>query len=214
MWVMATDPNYGPHSPYGGCDGCLGSIIVNSSTIYTKTNDYYMIGQFSRFIRRGSVIHRVTNGTQGTNGDSNQFLILAAHNPDQSWAIVFMNNLNSTQNVRLSFTQAGHSWEGAIPNSTVVTWLIPSDQMVEKYPPQSFSSTVSSKQTSGYTGSRPYGSTYGTAAQTYGSITTATSAFSCPPTTTSSSSSSTTSTSTRTYASVPYTTHVIPENEL
>jgi len=222
MWVMGTDPNYGPHSPYGGCDGCLGSIIVNSSTVYTKTNDYYMIGQFSRFIRRGSVIHRVTNGTMGTNGDSNQFLILAAHNPDQSWAVVFMNNLNSTQNVRLSFSQAGHTWEGVIPNSTVVTWLIPSDQMVEKYPPQAFSSisvdttrSASSKQTPVYTNPLPYGYLQETTARSYGHITTTASTFSCPATTTSSSSSSTSSsTSTRTYASVPYTTHVIPENEL
>jgi glucosylceramidase len=219
---MGTDPNYGPHSPYGGCDGCLGSIIVNSSTVYTKTNDYYMIGHFSRFIRRGSVIHRVTNGTMGTNGDSNQFLILAAHNPDQSWAVVFMNNLNSTQNVRLSFSQAGHTWEGVIPNSTVVTWLIPSDQMVEKYPPQAFSSisvdttrSASSKQTPVYTNPLPYGYLQETTARSYGHITTAASTFSCPATTTSSSSSSTSSsTSTRTYASVPYTTHVIPENEL
>lgn len=26
MWVMATDPDYGPHSPYGGCAGCQGAV--------------------------------------------------------------------------------------------------------------------------------------------------------------------------------------------
>lgn len=50
MSVMATDPDYGSHSPYGGCAGCLGPIVVNSFTAYSKMNDYYMIGRFSRFI--------------------------------------------------------------------------------------------------------------------------------------------------------------------
>lgn len=26
MWVLATDPDYGPHSPYGGCAGCEGAV--------------------------------------------------------------------------------------------------------------------------------------------------------------------------------------------
>ncbi len=127
MWVMATNPDYGPHSPYGGCAGCLGSIIVNSSSMYTKTNDYYMIGQFSRFIRRGAVNYKVLEGIVGTTYDSNWFDLIAVKNPDMGWAIVFMNNLGSDQDVILSVD--GHEWEGVIPNSTVVTWLLPSNQI-------------------------------------------------------------------------------------
>lgn len=52
MWVMATDEKFGPRSPYGGCSTCLPSIFVNSSSHYEKTIHYYMIGHFSRFIRR------------------------------------------------------------------------------------------------------------------------------------------------------------------
>lgn len=88
MWVMATDTTYGPHSPYGGCAGCEGSIIVNSSTTYEKTHDYYMIGQFSRFVRRGSTNHRILQGIDGDGSSSNQFYIMAVQNPDASWAVV------------------------------------------------------------------------------------------------------------------------------
>ncbi|KAK3056415.1 hypothetical protein LTR09_002922 [Extremus antarcticus] len=130
MWVMATDPDFGPHSPYGGCAGCLGSIIVNSSTTYTKTNDYFMVGQFSRFIRRGAVNYKVLEGVEGTTYDPNWFDLIAVKNPDMGWAVVFMNNLGSDQDVVLSFTAGGFEWEGTIPNATVVTWLLPSDQIV------------------------------------------------------------------------------------
>lgn len=71
FWVLATDPNYGPRSPYGGCDTCSGSIFVNSSTSYEKTIDYYMIGHFSRFIRRGAVNYRISQGMEGAGTDWN-----------------------------------------------------------------------------------------------------------------------------------------------
>ena len=125
MWVMSTDTEYGPHSPYGGCAGCLGSIIVNSSTTYTKTNDYYMIGQFSRFIRRGAVNYNVIHGNAGSALMETQFYTMAAKNPDGSWAVVLMNNYGTDQTVALQFTDSSHVWQGTIPNATVVTWLLP-----------------------------------------------------------------------------------------
>jgi O-glycosyl hydrolase len=125
MWVMATDASYGPHSPFGGCDGCSGSIIVNSSRNYTKTHDYYMIGQFSRFIRRGAVNYHILSGNEGSVLTNTQFWVLAAENPDRSWAVVFMNNYLEDQKVSLQFTGDGLVWEGVVPNATVTTWQIP-----------------------------------------------------------------------------------------
>ncbi|KUJ23678.1 glycoside hydrolase, partial [Mollisia scopiformis] len=127
MWVMATDSYYGPHTPLAGCDGCLGSIIVHSPTLYTKTNDYYMIGQFSRFIRRGAISYATSDGgTAEDLSDKEQFYTIAAQNPDGSWVIVFMNNYGQEQNVVLQFTgQEEVFWQGVVPNATVVTWLLP-----------------------------------------------------------------------------------------
>ncbi|KAK4634343.1 Endo-1,6-beta-D-glucanase [Fulvia fulva] len=132
MWVMATDPDFGPHAPWGGCAGSQGAIIVNSSTEYLKTNDYYMVGQFSCFIRRGGQNVQVTKGNEGDNLSPNQFNNIAVRNPDKSWAVVFVNNMNRTENVRLSFTGSGNVWEGVVPSSTVTTWLIPADENVPK----------------------------------------------------------------------------------
>jgi glucosylceramidase len=128
MWVMATDPYYGPRIPHAGCDGCQGSIIVNSSSSYMKTNDYYMIGQFSRFIRRGATNFAISDG--GNEGESlgdRQFYAIAAQNLDGSWVVVFMNNYGRDKNVVLQFTgEEDFIWQGVIPNGTVVTWLLPS----------------------------------------------------------------------------------------
>jgi len=126
--VLATDEDFGPHSPYGGCAGCLGSIVVNSSTTYRRTNDYYMVGQFSRFVRRGAVNHKVLQGNEGSAATSNQFYVMAVQNPDQSWAVIFMNNYGSDQDVVLSFAgQNGTArfWEGVVPKSTVYESILP-----------------------------------------------------------------------------------------
>jgi glucosylceramidase len=126
MWVMATNSYYGPHTPLAGCDGCLGSIVVDSPTLYTKTNDYYMIGQFSRFIRRGAMSYVISHGgTEGNPLGSEQFYSIAAQNPDQSWVVVFMNNNGHDQDVVLQFAGDDAIWRGIIPNGTVVTWLLP-----------------------------------------------------------------------------------------
>jgi glucan endo-1,6-beta-glucosidase len=125
MWTMATDTEYGPHAPDGGCDGCMGSIIVNSSTSYTRTHDYYMIGQFSRFVRRGSVNYDVVEGNEGTGLAERQFYIVAVRNLDGSWAVVFVNDVGSEQDVVVSFTGGGKVWHGVVPNATVTTWLLP-----------------------------------------------------------------------------------------
>ncbi|CAK4033451.1 glycoside hydrolase family 30 [Lecanosticta acicola] len=130
MWVLATDPDYGPHSPYGGCAGCQGAVIVNSSSSYMRTNNYYMVGQFSRFIRRGSTAYNIVKGNEGSHLSPNQFNTFAAQNLDDSWAIVFVNNMNRTENVRLSFTGSDSVWEGVVPNATVTTWILPCDNVM------------------------------------------------------------------------------------
>ncbi|KAH9821955.1 glycoside hydrolase family 30 protein, partial [Teratosphaeria destructans] len=128
-WVMGTDPDFGPRSPYGGCATCYPMIIVNSSTVYTKTHDYYMVGHFSRFIRRGAVNHKVVTPQVGASMDYGaQFWTTASQNPDGSWVVVFLNGFpRDNQDVTLQFSATNLTWRGTIPASTVVTWLLPAD---------------------------------------------------------------------------------------
>ncbi|KAA8916712.1 hypothetical protein TRICI_001138 [Trichomonascus ciferrii] len=123
MWVLGTDENYGPHTS-GGCQNCAGAITVQSGK-YIKNHDYYMVGQFSRFIRRGAYNYEVTEGNEGSADTENQFYVLAEKNPDGSWAMVFMNNMPNDQEVELSFNDDTPSWKGTVPRSTVTTWVLP-----------------------------------------------------------------------------------------
>jgi len=53
LWNIALEANHGPHN--GGCPDCLGVVTVDPSTprvIYS--NDYYLIGHFSKFVVPGA----------------------------------------------------------------------------------------------------------------------------------------------------------------
>ncbi|EXJ68514.1 uncharacterized protein A1O5_08307 [Cladophialophora psammophila CBS 110553] len=187
MWVMATDQEYGPHSPYGGCAGYQGSVIVNSSTQYTLTNDYYMVGQFSRFVRRGSVSYRILgDGNEGDARQDNQFYTMTVRNPDSSWAVIMTNNIGSDQDVVVGFNNSETDmWQGTVPNATVVPWLLP-PQGVGAAPPAAPYANGTASTTQGGSG--------------VGAV--------CSTASTSSSSSSSAS-STSTLELVPKTTHTI-----
>ena len=215
MWVMATDAHFGPRSPYGGCDTCLPSIFVNSSSHYEKTIDYYMIGHFSRFIRRGAVNYQVVAGNEGSGTSwSSQFWVLAEQNPDNGWAVVMMNNNPGDQDVHLSFTGSGHVWQGTVPQMSVVTWVLPSDEVLA-----AGNSTVASSSlrasasapyafTNGSAPAGPTGSGAGTAVLATGTGVSGNGTTSaCNATITSSSSSS----SSGTNLPVPNTTHTISQ---
>ena len=199
--VLATNPDFGPHSPYGGCAGCLGSIIVNSSTTYTKTNDYYMIGQFSRFVRRGATNYPVVQGNEGNALTSNQLYIMAVQNPDKSWAVIFMNNLVSDQEVVLSFTgNGGQYWQGTVPKTTVTTWLLPSEQILGQ---------TNGTQAASMGPPYPYRNGSTTRFPTASGSVTATGFSACNVTFTSTSTTSSSSSTSVTALPVPNTTHTI-----
>src|SRR5579859_3378003 len=53
LWNIALEANHGPHN--GGCPDCLGVVTVDPNTgsvIYS--NDYYLIGHFSKFVVPGA----------------------------------------------------------------------------------------------------------------------------------------------------------------
>lgn len=54
-WNLASDPEFGPHTP-GGCDACLGAVTIDPSKGSAKINvSYYIIAHASRFLPKGSV---------------------------------------------------------------------------------------------------------------------------------------------------------------
>jgi glucosylceramidase len=51
LWNAALDSNNGPH--LGGCTSCVPVVTIDSGT-YTKRNNYYQLGQLSKFVPVGA----------------------------------------------------------------------------------------------------------------------------------------------------------------
>ncbi|MFM7851691.1 MAG: glycoside hydrolase family 30 protein [Flammeovirgaceae bacterium] len=55
-WNVASDENYNPHTPQGGCTLCQGAITINSATGKIERNvSYFIIAQAAKFLPPGSI---------------------------------------------------------------------------------------------------------------------------------------------------------------
>jgi glucosylceramidase len=52
-WNLASDQNYGPHTP-GGCTECLGAVTINGNNV-SRNVAYYTVAHSSKFVPAGSV---------------------------------------------------------------------------------------------------------------------------------------------------------------
>lgn len=91
-WNLASDPNYGPHTP-GGCTSCLGALTI-SSTI-TRNVAYYIIAHASRFVRPGSI--RI-GSTQ-----THSLLTVAFKNPEGKKVLIVLNKDANAQAFAIRF---------------------------------------------------------------------------------------------------------------
>ncbi len=83
LWNIALEANHGPHN--GGCPDCLGVVTVDPNTgnvLYS--NDYYLIGHFSKFVVPGT--YHIGADTLGSLTD------VAFKNPDGSKVVVAYND--------------------------------------------------------------------------------------------------------------------------
>ncbi len=83
LWNIALEANHGPHT--GGCPDCLGVVTVDpnaGNVIYS--NDYYLIGHFSKFVVPGA--YHIEATTPGSLTD------VAFKNPDGSKVVVAYND--------------------------------------------------------------------------------------------------------------------------
>lgn len=123
-WTLGTDTNYGPHlSGSGPCDTCRGLFTVDTAAgTYEFTIDYYMLGQFSKFIPRGATVLSGTGSYTYSSGQGVQSV--ATVNPDGSRTVVIENKFDNDVYVTLT-TSSGETWSGNIYTESVVTWLLP-----------------------------------------------------------------------------------------
>lgn len=91
-WVLATDPNNGPHTN-GGCSTCLGAITIGSAV--TRNVAYYIIAHASKFVRPGAI--RIASDQQNT------LLNVAFQNTDGSKVLIVLNTATTSQTFNIKF---------------------------------------------------------------------------------------------------------------
>jgi len=113
MWNLALDENDGPTN--GGCMNCRGVITVHSDGSYTRNEEYYFIGHFSKFVKQGA--KRILAESNQTN-----LLVTAFTNPDGSIVLVAHNKSRSLMSFNLVID--GRETEGSIPAMSVTSYVI------------------------------------------------------------------------------------------
>ena len=119
-WTLGGSTKYDVGYP-GGCEQCSGIIQVDmAAKTYTKTRDYYTLGQFSKFVQRDAVYLNSTGSydyPDGTGVQASAFL-----NPDGTRTLVVLNKIHSELHLQASFSK--DSWHATIPARSVATWVI------------------------------------------------------------------------------------------
>jgi glucosylceramidase len=111
LWNIALDPNKGPHT--GGCADCLGVVTIDQSTgNVTYRNDYYQLGQFSKFVVPGA--YHIASNTLGSLAD------VAFENPDGSKVVVAHNDGSSSRTFQVLWGNQGFNY--TLPAGATVTF--------------------------------------------------------------------------------------------
>ena len=123
-WTLAADTKYGPHlSGSGSCTTCRGLVVVDTdASIYNFSIDYYMIGQFSKFMPKGATVLAGTGSY--TYNDDTGLQSVSSLNPDGSKTVVIVNKFSNDIYVTVTF-KSGPKWSGRVYQKSVVTWTLP-----------------------------------------------------------------------------------------
>lgn len=125
-WNIALDQNHGPflgkasEPDVGGCKTCSGLVTVNSESKKVTYNPrYYMLAQFSQFVKPGAT--RVMSNTQSNDKDHESVLdSVAFRNTDGSTAVVVHNTADSTEQFQVD--TGGSSFRTTLPADGVATY--------------------------------------------------------------------------------------------
>ena len=113
LWNLALDSNGGPKMGVG-CDNCTGLVTIDQATgKATYTNNYYQLGQFSKFV--------VPGATRIGYSDGGNVWAQAYKNPDGSEVLVAHNNNTSGTAFTATWNGSG-SFQYTLPAGATVTF--------------------------------------------------------------------------------------------
>ena len=114
LWNLALDTDGGPKMGVG-CNGCTGLITIDQSTGKVTPNDnYYQLGQFSKFV--------VPGATRIGSSDGGGIWSQAYRNPDGGEVAVAYNNNSSPTTFTLTWNGSG-SFTYTLPAHATVTFV-------------------------------------------------------------------------------------------
>ena len=112
FWNLALNASGGPVT--GNSCACTAPVTTNGSSV-TYNAEYYILGQFSKFIPPGAV--HIDSNVAGSIDD------VAFKNPDGSIALVALNNGSSAQSFQVSY--GGSSFGYSLPGGAIATFTWP-----------------------------------------------------------------------------------------
>jgi glucosylceramidase len=112
LWNLALDANDGPH--LGGCSGCVPVVTVNP-TSYTLDNNYYQLGQLSKFVPIGAT-------HIGSTVDAHGVITAAFKNPGGQEELVATNTNTSSTTFTTTWNGQG-SFSYTLPSRATVTFV-------------------------------------------------------------------------------------------
>lgn len=124
-WALGSFTGGGPSMSGGdACAMCTGLVTVDAGGAgYRKEIDYYMMGQFSRFMPRGGRALRGTGSYLFPDGSGLQSV--AALNPDGTRTVVVQNRYGHDVWVELATESEWQTWNGCAYGNSVTTWVLP-----------------------------------------------------------------------------------------
>ena len=116
LWNMALDENHGPRNVAGGCSDCRGVLTIPTNGGYSRNQEYYSIGHFSKFVRPGA--QRI----EMTTWENDWLETVAFENPDNSVVMVIFNrSWDTVKQVDISLD--GYWYNYHVPTRTCLTLI-------------------------------------------------------------------------------------------
>jgi len=112
FWNLALNASGGPVT--GNSCGCTAPLTTNGSSV-TYNAEYYILGQFSKFIKPGAV--HIDSNVVGSIDN------VAFKNPDGSLALIALNQGSGTQSFQVSY--GGSSFGYSLPGGAIATFTWP-----------------------------------------------------------------------------------------
>jgi glucosylceramidase len=114
LWNLALDQNNGPQN--NGCDNCRGVVTINSAGgDVTRNVEYYSIGHFSKFIRKGA--HRIASSISSPVAN----LDFVAFMNESGERVIVISNNNDLAIPSITIRDGDAQFNYLIPSKSVVT---------------------------------------------------------------------------------------------